>query len=457
MSVPTSITRDLVDALGKEAVETDRAALEQYARDWTGRFQQPATVAVRPRTRDDVVAALEICTATGTPVVPRGGGTGLVGGALPIPDGVVLDLRALGGVSIDAAGRTATVGGGVTIAALRDAALAHGLTYGVDLASRDSATVGGTIATNAGGLLTLRNGSTRAQVLGVDVVLADGSIGSTARALLRDNVGYHLPSLMTGSEGTLGIITAAALRLLPAPRSRTAALLAFDNLSACMAAAGVLGGLTPVESVEFMQQSGVELVCRTASLRRPFRAPHRAYLLVGVAGHDDITPFVTALPDAVVGVADAAVALTEADRRTLWAYRERHTEAIGTLGPVHKLDVALLQADLPAFLEQVHLRIHERWPLAGVWMFGHAAEGSVHVNVTGIAADDTEVDNCVLGAVLEMGGSISAEHGIGRAKLPWVHAARSKSETRTLRAIKRALDPGDLLNPGVLHAHIDAQ
>jgi FAD/FMN-containing dehydrogenase len=444
------VTRDLVDALGTGSVETDSASLEQYARDWTGRFEQPASIAVRPRTREDVAAVLEICAATGTPVVPRGGGTGLVGGTLPIPDGVVLDLRSLGGLSIDAAGRTAIVGAGVTIAALRDAASRQGLTYGVDLASRDSATIGGTIATNAGGLLTLRNGSTRAQVLGVDVVLADGSIGSTARALARDNVGYHLPSLMTGSEGTLGVITAAALRLVPAPRSRSAALLAFDDLSACIAAAGVLGGLPAVESVEFMQQSGVDLVCQTASLRRPFRDPHGAYLLIGVAGQDDVTPVVTGLPDAVTGVADAAVALTEADRRTLWAYRERHTESIGTLGPVHKLDIALLQGDLAAFIGKVDRRIREGWPVSGVWIFGHAAEGSVHVNVTGVDAQDTKVDDCVLDAVLEVGGSISAEHGIGRAKLPWVNAVRSASETRTLRAIKQALDPGNRMNPGVL-------
>lgn len=450
MSVPAAVKQDLVAALGPASVETDSAVLEQYARDWTGRFEQPASIAVRPRTRAEVAAVLEICTATGTPVVPRGGGTGLVGGALPIPDGVVLDLRSLGGVSIDAAGRTAMVGAGVTVAALRDAASRHGLTYGIDLASRDSATIGGTIATNAGGLLTLRNGSTRAQILGVDVVLADGSTGSTARDLVRDNVGYHLPSLLAGSEGTLGVVTAAALRLLPAPRHRSAALLAFDDVSACVTAAGVLGGLPAVESVEFMRQGGIDLVCETASLRRPFREPHRAFLLVGVAGHEDVAAEVTRLPDAVTGVADAAVAVTEADRRTLWNYRERHTESIATLGPVHKLDVALSQPDLAAFIENVDRRVSEGWPAAGVWVFGHAAEGSVHVNVTGVAADDEKVDDCVLGAVLELRGSISAEHGIGRAKLPWVNAARSPSEARTLRAIKRALDPHDLLNPGVL-------
>lgn len=436
--------------LGHGTVIDDPGRLAEYTRDWTGRFEQLATVAVRPRTRDDVATVLRICTETKTPVVPRGGGTGLVGGSRPHPQGLLLDLRALGGVTIDAASRTAWVGAGVTVAEIQTAAAEHGLTYPVDLASRDSATIGGTIATNAGGLLTLRHGGTRQQVLGVEAVLADGHIGSVARALPRDNVGYHLPSLLSGSEGTLGVITAAVLRLTPTLPSRATALLAFHSIADGIQAATRLGVDPAVQAVEFMRQSGIDLVCNRSSLRRPMRDDHEAYMLIEVATPANAHEALATVIEGIVTASDVAVGWTQADRQALWSYRELHTESIGTLGPVHKLDVAVPPAALPALIETVETEVARGWPAATSWFFGHVAEGSVHVNITGVPADDTAVDDCVLRVVLDLGGSISAEHGIGRAKLTWVNHARTSAETRTAHAVKQALDPLGLLNPGVL-------
>jgi FAD/FMN-containing dehydrogenase len=437
----------LVDALGPTRVLTDPAVTAGHGRDWTGRFVGTADVVVAPATTEEVSATVAVCAETGTPVVPQGGNTGLVGGAVPDSGCVVVDLRRLDTVAVDPLARLATAGAGVTIQALHAAAGTAGLRYGVDLASRASATVGGTIATNAGGLRVVRHGDTRAQLIGVEAVLADGTVVSHLTGLTRDNTGYHLPSLLCGSEGTLALVTAAQVRLLPPRPNRSVALLAFETTAAAAAAASLLPSAPFVEAVELMRSPGVDLVCRVTGLPRPMREQHPVYLLVEAAAPDGVDDGLAEAVAGVAGVTDVAVGTDAASMARLWAYRERHTESIATLGPAHKLDVTLPASALAAFVDEVPARVAAAYPRARVWLFGHAADGAVHVNLTDVDPADLGVDELVLTMVAEAGGSISTEHGIGRSKRPWLHLSRSPAELRVFARLKAAFDPQGLLNP----------
>jgi FAD/FMN-containing dehydrogenase len=435
--------------VGDRHVATDPERTAAHAREWTGRFSGVADVVVAPADTAQVAGVLRACQARGVAVVPQGGNTGLVGGSVPQAGQVVADLRRLTDLTIDAVGRVAMAGAGVTIAALGQAAAAVGLRYAVDLASRDSATVGGTVATNAGGLRVVRFGATRAQLLGIEAVLADGSMVAHTPGFGRDNTGYHLPSLLCGSEGTLAVVTATQLRLLPAAPSRTVALLALASVPRAVHAATALGAHPFVEAVELFTARGVALVCEVAGLAPPFPRPHAAYVLVEARA-------TAGLDDGLLGLVetlradDVAVGLDAADAARLWAFRERHTDAISTLGPVHKLDVTLPQDRLGQFLEELPTAIAGPYPHAQVWLFGHAGDGNVHVNVTGVEAGDDTLDDLVLRRVAADGGSISSEHGVGRAKAPWLSLSRSPVELALFDRLKAAFDPTGILNPGVL-------
>ena len=442
----------LVSVVGSGHVLTDPDVVAGYCVDWTGRFHGGTPAVVRPGTAAEVAAVLDVCRAAGVAVVPQGGNTGLVGGGVPLAGEVVLSMRRLS--SREAAdGRTGqlTAGAGTVLSGVQRAAAAAGWAYGVDFTSRDSATVGGMVATNAGGTRVVRYGDTRAQLLGVEAVLGDGSLVSHLGGLVKDNTGYHLPSLLCGSEGTLGIVTAARLRLVPRADERVVALVAFDAIDAAVAAAGALRrDLPSLEAAELFLADGLALVCTSSALAAPFPGPHRAYLLVEAAGRasplDDLAEAVGSL----TGVTDAAVAEDSGRRAELWRYREAHTEAINTLGAPHKLDVALPLDRLAGFLAVVPGVVAAEAPAARTWLFGHAGDGNIHVNVTGVAGDDMAVDDAVLGLVVDLGGSISAEHGIGTAKKAWLARTRSPAEIAAFRALKAALDPAGILNPNVL-------
>ena len=331
----------------------------------------------------------------------------------------------------------------------------HDLAYGVDLSSRDTATVGGTIATNAGGLRVLRYGDTRRQVVGVEAVLGDGTEVSHLSGLVRDNTGYHFPSLLAGSEGTLGIVTRARLRLVPAPTDHTVALLAFASTADAVASIAPLhGSCATIEAIELFLPSGLALVCEATGAPPPFDdlAGHGAYLLVEAADRRDTASDLAESVASLEHVVDVAVAVDAPRRAALWAYREQHTEAINRLGPPHKLDVAVPLGALAQFLDEVPAVVAGASPAARTWLFGHAGDGNVHVNVTGVDPGDERVDDAVLRYTASLGGSISAEHGIGRAKQRWLHLNRSANELAAFRAVKHALDPAGILNPGVLLA-----
>jgi FAD/FMN-containing dehydrogenase len=452
---------------GADHVLTDPDVTDGYTTDWTRRFHGQARCVVRPGNTDEVAAVMRACARAAVPVVPQGGNTGLVGGGIPHGTGdsqagrvgkdsaVLVSLRRLVRLDpVDVLATQVTAGAGVTIANLRAHAARAGLEYGVDLAARDSATVGGTIATNAGGIQTIRYGHTRAQLLGVEAVLADGSVISRLGGLQSDNTGYDLAQLLTGSEGTLGIVTAARLRLWrPEPVAMTL-LVGVDGIAAAASLAAEIRALVPgIRAAEYFEAAGLDLVRRHTGLGAPLDRTYPAYLLVDITGTADINSredFAERLVELPV-LAAAAVAVDASARAALWAYRERHTESISAAGIPHKLDVAFPLARLAGFRAELDEVITKAEATAIV--FGHIAAGNLHVNVLGPAPEDEAVDDAVLALAAAHGGTISAEHGIGRAKAAVLHLARSPAEIAAMRAVKNGLDPLGLLNPGVLLAH----
>ena len=448
----SGLLRDLAAAVGSAHVVVEPDVMASYAADWTGRFVGHPRAVVRPGDTSEVAAVIAVCTHRNVALVPQGGNTGLVGGGVPLAGEVVLSLRRLAGVTeVDTLAGQLSVGAGTTVADVQASAAAAGWAYGVDLGSRDSATIGGTVATNAGGLQVLRHGSTRAQLMGYEAVLGTGETVSHLGGLTKDNTGYDLGALLCGSEGTLGVVTAARVRLVAPCPERVTALLAFSTAAAAIEAASSLRRSLPeVQSLEFFLQSGLELVCHASGTAPPFAARHIAYLLVETAAQQDPAPAMASALESIATVQDVAVANDSVRRDQLWRLREGHTEAINTLGAPHKLDVTLPAPVLADFIDRVPAVVKSADSHAETWLFGHVGDGNVHVNVTGVAADDVTVDDCVLRYVAELGGSISAEHGIGTAKRAWLHLNRSGAELAAFRRIKAALDPSNIMNPNVL-------
>jgi len=433
--LPTvSLERELADVVGDDHVLTDPAVTASYTTDWTGRFHGDAGAVVRPGSTDEVSAVVAICARHGVAIVPQGGNTGLVGGSTP-RDGVltpvVLSTRRLASLGeVDTVARELTAGAGVTLADVQAAAKRAGLRYGVDLAARDTATIGGTVATNAGGLRVVRHGTTRAQVRGLEMVLADGRVVDRLDGPPQDNAGFDLTGLVVGSEGVLAVVTAARLRLIP-PDATPGEVLLIGCASILDAQA--LIPPTGVRAAEVMLASGLELVRRVGGLPHPLEQEHPVYLLLEL----------DALPEDLPDDVDAAV------DPGLWAYREQHTESIATLAGergavVHKLDVCLPLARVGGFVDALAAATAPYDP----FVFGHLAMGNLHVNV--LAGADDDVDAAVLELVAAHGGSIAAEHGVGIAKTRYLHLTRSAAEIDLLRAVKRGFDPHGLLNPGVM-------
>ncbi len=457
---------DLVAVLGEAHVLSDPGLTVGYETDWTGAFTGRAAAVVRPASTGEVAAVLRVCAAHEVPVVPQGGNTGLVGGSVPAGvavGAVLLSLRRLTSIDpVDAAAGLVSAGAGATLADVQAHARAAGHGIGVDFAARDSATLGGIAATNAGGERVLRHGMTRGQVAGLEAVLADGAVVRRLSGLPKDNVGYDLPSLLVGSEGTLGIITRVQLRLVAPPAARTTALVAMADVAAAVEFVAVLRATVgSLDAVELVFGDGIDLVCAHQGLPAPFprwagrmsaaRTPH---LLLECAGRDDPTDELAAAVEKAAGVSDVAVATTAVDRDRLWTYREGHTAAVNAAGVPVKLDVAVPLARIAAFVDDLRELVRVAAPAARLHLWGHLAEANLHVNVTGLDRDDTlgraGLAEMILTRAAADGGSIGAEHGVGRAKMAWMGLSRSPAELAVLAAVKHALDPVGLLNPGVL-------
>jgi FAD/FMN-containing dehydrogenase len=438
--------------VGPEHVLTDPDLTASYETDWTQRFTGKARCVVRPGSTDEVAAVLAACAAEGVRVTVQGGNTGLVGGGVPAGDDVLLSLTRLASVGpVDPASAQVTVGAGVTLATLQGVARDAGFDVGVDLAARDSATVGGLVATNAGGIRVVRYGSMRQQVVGLTAVLPDGSVIRRMAGLEKDGTGYDLMGLLAGSEGTLAVITEVRVRLVPRFRARAVALLAMSSTQAVVdVLPGLRASLPSLAAAELFYAPGLGLVRKHGGLPAPFPVDHEAYLLVECADLTDPTEQLVAAVETAEGLVDARIADDAAGQRALWAYRETHTESISAEGVPVKLDVSVPVTSLPALVEALAPTIAAVAPAARPIVFGHVNEGNLHVNVLDAGELAEEVSDAVLRLVASFEGSISSEHGVGRAKVPWLGLSRTPVEIDAMRAIKTALDPAGLLNPGVL-------
>lgn len=442
--------------VGPYQVLLDADVRAPFETDWTGRFGGRAAAVVRPASTAEVATIVGLCRDAGVPIVAQGGNTGLVGGGVPGPSApapiVLSTVRMHQILDLDPVAGQVTVGAGVTLAHVQAAAAEVGLSFPVDLAARDSATLGGMIATNAGGLHVLRYGSMRAQVLGVEAVLGTGVVISRLGGLVKDNTGYDLSQLLVGSEGTLGIVTAARLRLVPALGERVTVLIGLDTTSAALRVLDTLRRRAEgLEAIEIFFAQGLEVVRAHTGLPDPLPRPWPVYLVAETAtANDRSEELFEALVALDLDDSATAVATDGPGRERLWSYRERHTEAVSALGIPHKLDISVPLSRLADFDAAVRAVVASVAPDATTIVWGHVGDGNLHVNIVGPKPDDEAVDDAVLRLTADMGGSISAEHGIGRAKAAWLGLVRSAGELVTLAAIKGALDPSSILNPGVL-------
>ena len=427
----------LQNLLGSDRVLTSTEAMAGYLVDWTGNFRGDALAVVRPSTTAEVSALMRVCSENGVCVTAQGGNTGLVGGSVPL-DGLLLSTVYLCTFEdFDPNSGQVTVGSGVTLAQLQAFAAGHDLEFGVDLAARDSATIGGMAATNAGGIHVIAHGMMRKQVVGVEAVLANGDVVNTLRGLAKDNTGYDLTQLLCGSEGTLAVITKVRVQL---HRPVATQLLVFgvDSISAALdTAAGFIGNISAAEVID---RASVECVHRVTGISVPFDSAF--HLLLEVRGDLDF--------EALAQHEYLIVALDATDREKLWALRERVTEscAVEQVGVSHKLDVSFPQNILGDAYTQL-CDLLDRDGVTQVVIFGHLLDGNFHIFFTTPAADQ-EIEREVLELVARLGGSISAEHGIGRMKAAYLHLSRGESEISMMKSLKSAIDPQGIMNPGVL-------
>jgi FAD/FMN-containing dehydrogenase len=447
---------DLLDVLagivGRRHVLVDGDLKAQYETDWTRRFAGSSLCVVRPASTDEVASVVRACADAGAPITVQGGNTGLVGGGVPAGDEVLLSLGRLTDLDeIDVLEGQVTAGAGVTLERLQQHARAAGLDFGVDLAARSAATVGGLVATNAGGLRVVRYGSMREQLTGIEAVLADGSVVRRLAGLAKDNTGYDLTQLLAGSEGTLAIITKVRLRLVPLLPARAVALVAVDGVAGALdLLAAARAGLPSLSAAELFLADGLELVRGHGKLTAPFDQDYPAYVVLECSARTDPTNEVLEVLGESEAVQDATVASDVTGVARLWAYRENHTEAISAAGVPVKLDVSVPLRELASLVDELPGTVAAVAPGARVFLFGHLGEGNLHVNVLDAAERAEAISDAVLRLVAAKDGSISSEHGVGRAKARWLSLSRSDTEIAAMRRVKAALDPAGTLNPGVL-------
>ncbi|MFZ3180594.1 MAG: FAD-binding oxidoreductase [Methylocystis silviterrae] len=459
----------LAAIVGEAAVVTDATAMSPYLAEPRDLYHGRALCVLKPSAPQEVARILALCNETGASVTPQGGNTGLVGGQTPDRSGasVVLSLEKLNRIrAVDATADAMTVEAGVTLSQAQDAAQAADRYFPLSLASEGSCTIGGNLATNAGGVHVLAYGSMRDLVLGVEVALADGRLLSTLGALRKDNTGYDLTRLFVGSEGTLGVITAATLKLFPPPRSHAVAFLGLrDPAQALLLLNFVKGRAGPMlNAFELVSRQGLELVLRhIPGTRDPLAQPHDWYALIELAAFADgeaeraAAEILAAAIDADLAQ-DATLAQSLDQARALWKLRESMSEAQKREGGSIKHDIAVPVNAIPRFIDEAGRRLRAAFPQARPVPFGHMGDGNIHYNVSQpIGADKTEfiarwaeVNAIVHGVVHEFGGSISAEHGIGRLKRDLLRETKDPVALDAMRAIKAALDPNGILNPGVL-------
>ena len=457
--------RDIVGAPHCLGGEADKAP---FLTDWRGRYTGKALAVVFPADTGQVAAVVRACAAAGCGIVPQAGNTGLCGGATPLPGGmsVVLNVSRLRGVrKVDIANNAITVEAGLKLAEIQAIAEAAGRLFPLSLASEGSCEVGGVISTNAGGVQVLRYGNTRELVLGLEVVLPSGEIWNGLRALRKDNTGYDLKHLFIGAEGTLGIVTAASLKLFPRPKVTVTAWLAVRSPAAAVALLSRLRGVAGdrVTAFELISRPSLDLVLQhILGARDPLQQPHPWYVLAELsdtlAGIDLAGILGSELNIAMEegDVLDGVVASSESQAAALWSLRENISEAQKREGVSIKHDISIPVSAIPEFLERAQAALEASYPGVRIVAFGHVGDGNLHYNQSrpnheenaAFIARTEDVGRIVHGLVHALDGSISAEHGIGQLKRDILPCYKSPQELHLMRVIKTAFDPIGIMNPG---------
>jgi FAD/FMN-containing dehydrogenase len=469
MDAQAQLIADVEARLGPNAVVTDPAEIAPWATDWRGRSRGVTRAILAPASTEDVVAIVKLAAEHRVPLVPQGGNTGMAAGATPPTDGsaLLLSLRRMNKIrSVSAEDRLAVAESGVVLETLHDAAHEIGMRFPLTIGSRGSCTIGGLTSTNAGGTQVLKFGMMRALVAGVEAVLPDGSIHSGLSGLKKDNRGYSLDQLLIGAEGTLGVVTAVALRLVPAIASRAVAWTGVESPEKALELLRFLEARTnAIEGFELVPEDSLQLVLKhIPGTRAPLSDAHAWHALIEATTADPNANvadeleslLAAALQEGVIG--DAAIAANEAQAEAFWKLRDSISEAERADGKTLAHDISVPVADMPRFIVEAAAEVERAFPGVAASGFGHLGDGNIHFHVragTGAAPDWYEAQGAAITRMVDdlvtaAGGSISAEHGIGQLKRDEFARLAPPGRIHALRAIKHALDPLGIMNPGKL-------
>lgn len=470
----SGLSDDLLQALrevvGEAGLITDAERMQSYLSDWRGAYRGQAAAVLRPASTEEVAAVVRLCAQAGVALVPQGGNTGLCGGSIPDDSGaqIVLSLTRMKRIrAVDVANETITVEAGVILQQLQEAAAEVGRLFPLSLGAEGSCTVGGNLATNAGGTAVLRYGNMRDLALGLEVVMPDGRIWDGLRGLRKDNTGYDLKHLFIGSEGTLGIITAAVLKLFPAVRSLTTAWVALPSPQAAVELIGQMRSLCGdrLTGFELMSRQSVEFVLRhVTGVSDPFAEAHPWYVLIELSDTQPNAPLNEMLEQGIGeafenGMAlDAVLAGSDAQVRALWALREGISEAQNHEGPSLKHDISVPVSRIPDFIARTDQALQQAFPGVRIVAYGHVGDGNLHYNISKpIGAEDAAfkaqaeaIMHVIYDQTLHYAGSISAEHGLGQSKRLVAQHYKAPLELELMARVKQTLDPAGLMNPGKL-------
>ncbi len=467
-----SLLDAIANLLGPKGYSADPDAMAPWLTDWRGKYHGRAAAMLSPATTDEVASVVRLCAEAEVALVPQGGNSGMVGGATPDASGaqLLLSLRRMNRVRhIDGVARLAIAEAGVILENFHNEALAHGLRFPLTLGGKGSATIGGLVSTNAGGTQVLRHGTMRALVAGIEAVLPDGSVFDGLAPLKKDNRGYDLRHLFCGAEGTLGIVTAACLHLVPAAAARKTAWVGIDSPESALILLRRLDAAIgrELEGFELIPHDCLDAVLRHIPLTRaPLGVAQPWYALVELAGESD-QALAEVLEDQLVAaleaglVCDVAIAKNERESEDFWRLRDSISEAERAEGPALQHDISVPVDLMPAFIAENPLRLDETFPGVRVLSFGHLGDGNVHHHVqppahvdgaAWLAEHGAAISRLVYSHVIDLGGSISAEHGIGQMKRDILAELDSPARLAALRGIKAGLDPAGIFNPGKLIA-----
>jgi len=451
----------LLQAVPSLRLKTDPADLEHYGRDWTRRWVPDPLAIALPATVEEVQAIVRWANEHAIAIVPSGGRTGLSGGAVAAHGELVLSLERMNkALSFDAIDRTLSVQAGMALEALHNEAKEHGLIYPVDFASRGSCSIGGNIATNAGGIRVIRYGNTREWIAGLKVVTGAGEVLELNNALVKNSSGYDLRHLFIGAEGTLGIVVEATVKLTDPPPPTNVMLLALPSFDVLMQVFAAFRSRLQLEAFEFLTDVALKHVLAHGA-QNPFEQIHPYYVVTEYATGDEsreaaaLAAFEYCMEQG--WVLDGVISQSEAQAQQLWRLREGITESVARYVP-YKNDISVRLSVMPAFLAETQALLGQAYPHFEVVWFGHIGDGNLHINVLkpeDMAQDEfvrqcEQVTKLLAAALKRHGGSISAEHGIGLVKKPYLASTRSEAEIAIMRGIKRVLDPNGLMNPGKL-------